>query len=466
MLFKNKFRDSDIRDTINKIFRGDIDIYSPIIKNNIENLKIIQRTSEELDEKQTEYVSDLAKIHLFMDKFKSNTKNSLLRNLFVEDLFAKYEYQKDNNLPYQNFEDLFNFRNFYNFCGISTWSGWFMIDGQISDDKGKNISFIPFFKQIAINTFEKSEANLLYSPELNHTETHETQHFVSGKGTYDGKYLFNGYLNSAQNNFNEICTEWNATKIVKEYLDDNLKSLKISKTFKDSDKTISFSSSYPNYSEALVFYDSLNKMSGDKLREIYYTNGLNIDSINNENIVNGMLDFSEKYSKIYDSVDKNKLIESNFDKMINSFSKLSQIYINEEIGLDHKPDATKKADAELLDKIDSFFETLESVNFIKEGDSYTQGELIRESILGAIYNKDFNLSSAKERLDNENSLFGEYVKDYYESQNTLGKSLYAKLKSAGKLPIISKDLNKDSSKDKTIDKENSKDKNIDTNLEL
>ncbi len=470
-MFSQKYNDEKhILKVRNDIKNELISFHSPLIRKRIEEIAKYEAINKNAI--PDPYLTDLAKVHIFMDKYKSRTKNPLLGELFEEQLFATYEYCKDNNLYYGNFNDLFNTGKFFTFLGVTTNDIWFSTKTKINplflfnknefitkeyekDANGKNISFIT--NRIAINTHSQEIDYSSYNASLNHTGTHEAQHFVTGKGTYDKKYLFGGYLNQGQNNLNELCIEKNATNIIKNYLDDSIEPKTITKTFKDTKKNITFISENKDYKELTSFYEPIDYITGNKLRDICYTKGVNINSIGSPEIVDKLLDFTKSYNYIYDSNDKNNLFEDKFDTMIDSFSLLAEQYVREKIALTQNTDPRTKEGAEKISKTKEFFDTFDSISFKKESENFYQRDLIKEKVLGAIYNNDKSSDTAIKRLEGGKTYTQQFKSAFDTANFTLGKTLSQKWGID-----FSKDLqNKDNSKDNSKNKENSKDIDLD-----
>ena len=428
-----KYKQTDIDKCINDYINKDITVFAPLIRTKID--EEAAKMVSDVNYKST-YLNDLAKVHIFMDKYKSRTKNPLLGELFEEQLFATYEYCKDNNLYYKEFDKLFSDRKFFNFLGVTTNDIWFIkkskpnplflfnkkglfINEYDNEANGKNISFM--IKQIALNEKHSSEIDILkYNTSLNHTGTHETQHFVTGKGVYDKKYLLDGYLNVGQNNLNELCIERIATNIIKNYLDDNMKSKTVEKSF-DTGNKITFTSDSKDYQEFVVFYDSLNHISVNKLEDICYTKGKNIDSIGNPEIVNKILAFTESLGSVCDKNDKTKLLEQNFDAMIDSFSSLAEIYVRN-LGLNKSTTPDSLEGAITFKRVEEFFNTFDSITFQKDGENFTQAKLIKEKVLGAIYYNDKSSEEAINRLNNKRTFVKEFEDNCKTATETIEKS--------------------------------------------
>ncbi|MBE5917278.1 MAG: hypothetical protein E7273_10615 [Pseudobutyrivibrio ruminis] len=425
-MFSQKYNDEKhILKVRNEIKNELISFHSPLIRKRIEEIAKYEAINKNAI--PDPYLTDLAKVHIFMDKFRSRTKNPLLGEMFEEQLFATYEYCKDNNLNYSNFDDLFNNKKFFTFLGVTTDDKWFLSNilpfvkeenKEYTSESGKYVSLIS--KRIAINKHSTEIDISGYNASLNHTGTHETQHFVTGKGTYDKKYLFGGYLNVGQNNLNELCIERIATNIIKNYLDDNIKSKTVEKSF-DTGNKITFTSDSKDYQEFVVFYDSLNHISGNKLEDICYTKGKNIDSIGNPEIVNKILDFTESLGSVCDKNDKTKLLEQNFDAMIDSFSSLAEKYVRN-LGLNKSTTPDSLEGAITFKRVEEFFNTFDSITFQKDGENFTQKELIKEKVLGAIYYNDKSSEEAINRLNNKRTFVKEFEKKCKTATETIEKS--------------------------------------------
>lgn len=506
MIFKNYSgkRNEDIksfiydRDEVEKLkkeyLKTSSPALSPIIKANLKAIRNYRNgDSKALDSfipKGTDidiYLEELAKANIFIKSLKvtENIKNLddneklVLEKMFIESAFASYQFQKANSLPLATFNKYFSTNTgspFHNFKGI-------MVDANKcgSGDGFSQDGTIYLNPNIEEITFDK------YCLSTIETLTHELQHITSGNGTCKGRPLF--FKREA---FNEMCTEAIASKIVSQNLDDgkferDIKLLRNNGKFeiaipflkhKTTSKTMEIKSPYKSYIEAAVLFDAFDEICDHKLFEIYYSQlkkerlvFLNIEKP--VNVDNSLSKKSKKFLPLmYNTVDKayhglvtNKwtykyndhtYYERDFDAMIDSFAKLSESYVRS-LGLNKSITPESLQGAEIFVKVNEFFKTFESITFQKKGESFTQAQLLKEKVLGAIYNNDKSSEAAIKRLEEGDTYIQQFKYTFDTANFTLGKTLTKKWGID-----FSKDLqSKDNSKDNSKNKDNSKDIDLD-----
>ncbi len=122
------YNDSKLESVSKDYLYDNIKIYSPIISQNVDAIFTIRQLStleralnpeeqsnldnaknilaeRNIDHKQ--YLEDFAKVNLFINK-NVHCHNSALKEMLIESAFASYLYQKDNNLPYSDFDEFFS----------------------------------------------------------------------------------------------------------------------------------------------------------------------------------------------------------------------------------------------------------------------------------------------------------------------------------------------------------------------
>ena len=367
----NNIQDSFINDKI--------PVHSSKISDNIKNEVAIMATDSEY---KSIYLEDLAKVHIFMEQYSGKINNKLLGQLFEEQLFATYEHLKTVDGISIPFDKFFSDENFNNFTGI--------LEGTAirKDDTSKIAKTVKTLteKYITFNSNNPLITTTKNSNILLEAGTHETQHFVTDDGTSNGF----GFVKKQYGKYvyiNEMCTEHNAIKIMENHLTGLLPETTYTRELIPSGKEITFSSKSNVYMEITQFYDALNIMSGNRLEKIYYDKSLNLDNLEPE-FRKGLEDLSHIYSTLYEKHDTENqyMIEKRFDKLIDSFTSLSEKYVRKELGINKSTNLA--SDKDKSDKLKAFFDTFDSINFKKEGDKLTYGEQIKQRVLKSIFENE------------------------------------------------------------------------------
>ncbi|MBE5917963.1 MAG: hypothetical protein E7273_14125 [Pseudobutyrivibrio ruminis] len=370
-----------------------IPVYSPIIQRRVDEEAVkIQNINY-----KSEYLEDLAKVHIFMKQFPVNKKYPMLNQMFEEQLFATYEYLKEQG-QVSDFNKIFNEETFHSFEGVFYRKSDFLSTDQaitISNEHSKRISF---------NTKSKIIDVSIYNIILEKAGTHETQHFVTGDGTNIG--LKENEKNKYKNFFfNEMCTEWNAIQITKKYLDNNIPENTIKKSIWFR-KNITYTTQSDAYIELVQFYEPLNIISGNKLQNIYYNQKMNIYNLDDDKIIKGFQDITKLYTKLYPLIDtKNKHFrESKFDAMIKAFTDLSEYHIKTGIGLDENTNLETPEGKAKLEELKRFFDSFESITFKKSNEELYQRDIIKNNLLDLVFKDKDKIKTVSDYLDNKNEI--------------------------------------------------------------
>ena len=377
---------------IKKLYEDkEILIYSPIIQRRIdEELVKIQDINY-----KSQYLEDLAKVHIFMEQFPFNEKYLMLNQMFEEQLFATYEYLKETGIEI-SFEQIFNKQNFDDYIGIGYTTGDFpygTTDTAKTLSNPKRITFNP--RTIEENTLK------IYSIMLEEVETHEVQHFVSGDGLKN-KLPFWAKDLSGNLYLNEMCTEYNAIQIVKTQLDDSLNKRQIIKKFDNSNK-ITFYAEGWQYTEILQFYDAMNIISGNKFNEMYYDADKGLNSLEDKNIIKGFQKISKLYTQLYNRKDiKNEtMIEKKYDDLIKAFTDLSEYHIRNGIGLDENTDLDSTDGKTKLSELKVFFDSFESITFKKSNETLYERDIIKNNLLESVFKDKEKIKTVVDKLQDK-----------------------------------------------------------------
>ena len=461
-----------------------IKIYSPIISQNVDAIFTIrqlstlkrQLTPEEqsnlnhandilqaskIDSK--EYLNELAKVRIFINK-NVRCKNPALKEMLIESAFASYMYQKDNNLPYSEFDSFFSTDKEHPF---NTFKKLSLNHIYFYGDKGDGLaSFIA--PSIALN---KKAPDLYFDRYCLATIkviTHELQHKISGLGTNSKDK--NPKLSNKES-FNEMCTEWHTTQITGTYIDSSsLERTDVTLTSPNGNSKMKLNSYARVYKESVALYETINEIcsmeiiteDGVKkqylLPDIYYNKDKNLENSLPPEIKKLLPD-------IYDAVEaadkgicrnirdynyrKHTYSKEAFDSFIEAYSNLCSKYLTNVIGLNKDSNPTIKSAAIKFIKTDSFLKTI-NIGMEIKGDNYKQSKLIKEKVLGSIVNSDISSTAAIERINNNNLLFNDFSKKCTKSELTIGTSDFAKLHS--KFNSITALKDESLEKDKVIQK--------------
>ncbi len=427
---------------------------SPIIKANLKAIRNYRNgDSKALDgfiPKGTDidiYLEELAKVNIFITE-KVKCPNDITREILIESAFASYQYQKLNNLPFAEFDDFFNdtkghpFDNFkkvafeeeksrvsYIFNDIKSFHfGDSLVHLSSLFDKNKELRCYPHIgKDIDGKSFDLGKGIYLnntmskeeYTLSLMKTLTHELQHKVSHNGVYE--HLYDNFPEFVRNlvslgvsgdisYLNEICTEWNAQKIISLFLDEN--KLQVDKdTFTNNEnKECFFDTNSKDYKEGTQFFDALNIILDGNFNESYYNRNIDFKNNTNEKIKKFeslIYAFCDSCNKLYVGgvYSESKLLKENFDAMINSFTDLAESYIRNEIGINKNTDFTSPNEEIKLKELSKFFNSFESITFIidgktKDGKELYEREIIKSNILDSIFEKnEAKIQEVKNLLD-------------------------------------------------------------------
>lgn len=351
---------------------GEIPVYSQMIKFKIRDIASAEAMGIKAS---TDYLNNLAKVHIFMEQFADKSKNQMLDSLFEEQLFATYEYLKEKYTDLK-FEDIFNDKVFNNYDGIYYRTSDFASTEQAKtiNTPSKYISFNPKSPIIDISS---------YNLKIEKAGTHETQHFITGDGTSDN------FSNFQKNDFknlyiNEMCTEWNVLQIVKDKLDYIPYRIVEKRIGKD---TLTFTTQSDAYIELVQLYEPLNIISGNRLQDIYYKKDFNLNNLEDTNVINGLQEIAQSYTKLYHFWDtKNKYLrEDKFDVMMDKFASLSTYYVKDVVGLDTTTDLDSDLGKEKLREVKELFDSFESITFKKSSSHNYERDIIKEKILLSIF---------------------------------------------------------------------------------
>lgn len=312
------YNDSDVDDLTNNYLYNRTKTLSPIVKDNIAAIKIINKLGSlsrelsatektELDKAQKlltdrniipkEYLDDLAKANIFITQ---NVKcpDNITKELLIEVAFASYQFQKDNNLPIGSFDKFFSkdstapFESFnkIKYSSLMCGSG----DGlSKSSYMYLNPDLDPIQKSTSTDNSSKTSSKKVKNPYLSlmKTLTHEFQHMINHYGIYEGLSY-----NSAREGLNEMCTESLAMQIIEKYLDqDIMQKTKVNLLLDDeTSKTMTMESKAKTYIETATLFDTIDTICEGKLAKIYYSRD---KTSNNEtiNIENSLSSESKKY---------------------------------------------------------------------------------------------------------------------------------------------------------------------------
>lgn len=407
---------------------------SPIIKSNIDTINTINRLkkSEELnssEQKQLQdaqnflnsrnidpdtYLDELAKVNIFITE-KVKCSDDFTREMLIESAFASYQYQKINNLPFAKFEDFFSIDDKKPF---NTFNEIIVTDEKPlgPEENGKRVKGIMYLNKSM--DYEK------YTISLMKTITHELQHVISNNGTYE-KHNFLGRVFNSATGLNEMCTEWNAEQIVTLLLDsdkvlengkENKKApyrLEKDTLLTDSGrKELSFCTKAKDYRELVSFYEAINFICKEDLRNLYYDrekrfnirdaflNKIPIKITINSEIYNltgkAYWDLTNDNESNY----KNHIfLEKRFDDVIDSFTSLATRYVKSKLKISPKVDLDELSNYRKAKQLQQFFDTFDNINFIKEGETLTQGEIIKRRVLFNIYKDEKKVDDALEALN-------------------------------------------------------------------
>ncbi len=452
---KNEFyKNKKIDLTKDEFTNGNIEIYSPLIIKKIkeetikENIVFVYKS---------DYLEDLAKVHIFMDEHRNKTENILLGQLFEEQLFATYEFAKniENKLDKESltFDDFFNEETFKNYIGILTDNT--ALKETDTTTTAKEVTEINK-KYISFNTNCPLINVKEYSLSLQKSGTHETQHFVSDDGSSNG---FNTIKKMLKKNvyINEMCTEHFAIQIIEDFIEDKKITEKdYTRTLIPSGKTISFKSKSDVYMEITQFFDALDIASGNNFKELYYKKNLNIENLDKD-FVKELQKLSNTYTKLYKNKDiENKnMQEKEFDNLINIFSDIAKDYIKNKIGVNKDTDLDELTNYSKAKSLKQFFDTFDNITFSIDGGP-TYGNILKEKIILSIYE---NKEKAKKVFKDLENLF----KDNSSSNASEIASIETeKIVSNDISNISEKDIIKNQEESKKIHKELKKDTNVNT----
>ena len=426
-----------------KLIKNELLILSPTIKERI--IEEITLEAKEPD-KKSEYLNDYVQTIIFMEKYKTKSPYPIIFQMATESLFATYQHQKENGYKYNTFDDFFNEKEEHPFERIK---GYSINDNRLyEDDDGKTLKEGTY-------VLIRNEVAKGYSLFFNKTLTHEIQHQCSGEGTNTNKKS----ISDALNLLNEMCTEYNAIQIIKNQMDSNVTKEKYSFTIiKDKNnrkiEKINYISEYAHYKEQEAFFPAiLHIVPG--INEIYYDKNKDLDSLpdNQKKYIPDILKFTESAALLYDDpkgsltpvewfkkrivpfIEKFSIFESqntasfsnricfdqNFDAMVDSFSSLAEKYVRN-LGLNKSTTPDSIEGAITFKKVEEFFNTFDSITFQKDGENFTQKELIKEKILGAIYYNDKSSEEAINRLNNERTFVEEFKENCNTATETIEKS--------------------------------------------
>lgn len=394
---------------------------SPIIKANLKAIRNYRNgDSKALDgfiPKGTDpdtYLEELAKVNIFITE-KVKCPDDFTREMLIESAFASYQYQKINNLPFSKFEDFFSTddkKPFHIFNEVVITDGK-PLNSEINGQRVNGIMYL-----------NKSMDYQKYTISLMKTITHELQHVISNNGTYE-KHNFLGRVFNSATGLNEMCTEWNAEQIVTLLLDsdkvlengeENKKApyrLEKDTLLTDSgSKELSFCTKAKDYRELVSFYEAINFICKEDLRNLYYDREkrFNIrDAFLNKSPIKITIN-SEIYNvtgKAYWDLTKDKkssyknhiFLEKRFDDIIDSFTSLATRYVKSKLKISPKVDLDELSNYRKAKQLQQFFDTFDNISFIKEGETLTQGEIIKRRVLFNIYQDEKKVDDALEALN-------------------------------------------------------------------
>lgn len=457
------YNDSKLESVSKDYLYDNIKIYSPIISQNVDaiftmrqlstleralnpeeqsNLDNAKNILAERNINHKQYLEDLAKVNLFINK-NVHCHNPALKEMLIESAFASYLYQKDNNLPYSDFDEFFSTAKEHPF---NTFKKLSLNHIYFFGDKGDGVaSFIA--PTIALN---KQVPDLCFDEYCLATIkiiTHELQHKISGLGTCSKDESYNlPYKES----FNEMCTEWHTTQITGTYIDSSsLERTDVILTSQKGQTKMKLNSYARVYKESVALYETINEICSteisteDGIKKLYLLSNIYYDR--DKNLENALPpEIKKLLPEIYDSVmaaDKglfqnvrnynyrnHTYSKDAFNSLIESYSKLCSKYLTDVIGLSKNSNSSIKDDAIKFIKADSFLKTI-NIGMEIKGDNYKQSKLIKEKVLGSIVNSDISSTAAIERIKNNNLLFNDFSKKCTESELTIGTSDFAKLHS-------------------------------------
>lgn len=383
------------------IVKGKILFLSPQIQENV-----MREKNEELTipEYNSEYLTELAKAYIYMDKFKNRTKNKVLGELAVEAAFGSYLYQKDNGYSFDTFENFFNSESNHPFNFMFAYVNADILLNE--DEDGKRFDYLPL---IAI----RKSISKKYSSFFNQTLSHEILHQVSGLGiTTDKKDM-----KRASRTLNEMCTEYNSFLIVKNYLDSNTCENTITFTLLDkngnkTNKEMSLTTELAHYKPQTVFFPAIKHIIPE-INNLYFDRDMDLSNLSadkqkympllEEFAINAELLCAGKNA----SYSENICYEDNFHKIINSFAALAEKYVREDINIDKDIDLDELTNYSKAKSLKQFFDTFDNITFsiykvsfdkdknkICEDKSPAYGEILKKQILLSIYKEEQKVNEA------------------------------------------------------------------------
>ena len=401
------FNDQNIELVRTKITKGKISFLSPLIQKTVAEEKNKETTTPEFE---SDYITDIARTIVFMDRFKAKTPNPILFELATEIAFVSFRYQKDNNFGYTDFKNFFNQDEKHPFEKIKGYINNNLL--LYKDEDGKRLDNK---KYILIRKKYSKE----YSPFLNQTLSHEMLHQFTDLGFITGKKD----MKKATRTLNEMCTEYNSFLIVKNYLDSNTCENTVTFTLLDkngnkTNKEMSLTTELAHYKPQTVFFPAIKHIIPE-INNLYFDRTMDLSNLPadkqkympllEEFAINAELLCAGKNA----SYSNNICYEDNFHKIINSFATLAEKYIREDINIDKDTDLDEFTNYSKAKSLRQFFDTFDNISFsiykvsfdkdknkICEDKTPAYGEILKKQVLLSIYKDEQKVNEALNVMEN------------------------------------------------------------------